>query len=429
MPGDMDVQTNKDLPWDLIGPAANGLAIGIVLQGTYRIIRALAEGGCGEIYLAAHTRLPGRFAVKLLHRSLAHDHDALTRFRQEAEITSALRHPHIVQVFDFNVTDNGVPFLVMELLEGTLLSDRIVKVGAMDPAAAVNIVEQIALALHAAHSRGIVHRDLKPDNVMLLAAAGVDDFVKVLDFGISQASWRPRLTEGERIAGTPQYMSPEQAQGLREQIGHRSDQFSLAAIAYTLLTGQEPFRGENPIAVLFEVVHTEPLTPTAIVPALGPEVDAVIQRGLAKESADRYPDVLAFAGALRAAIQGTTPAPFADASSEPPPVRNTPSPIVDVARFEADFRPSPLRLRETEPPIEVPATRPPGRVTVRLIRRMRWRLHKPRRRLAMLALAATAAFVWFSPSTRTPTRAAFHRAGTQMQIMFDRMAPNREAAR
>ena len=102
--GDMNVEPNTDLPWDLMGPATGGLAIGIVLQGTYRIIRPLAEGGCGEVYLAAHTRLPGRFAVKLLHRSLMRDSDALTRFRQEAEITSSLRHPHIVQVFDFNVT-------------------------------------------------------------------------------------------------------------------------------------------------------------------------------------------------------------------------------------------------------------------------------------------------------------------------------------
>ena len=110
---------------DLVARAPGGLAIGIVLQGTYRIIRPLAEGGCGEVYLAAHTRLPGRFAVKLLHRSLTRDSDALARFRQEAEITSSLRHPHIVQVFDFNVTDTGVPFLVMELLEGKLLSERI----------------------------------------------------------------------------------------------------------------------------------------------------------------------------------------------------------------------------------------------------------------------------------------------------------------
>ena len=332
----MNLEPNTDLPWDLVAHAPGGLAIGIVLQGTYRIIRPLAEGGCGEVYLAAHTRLPGRFAVKLLHRSLVRDSDALSRFQQEAEITSSLRHPHIVQVFDFNVTDNGVPFLVMELLEGKLLSERVQAVGALDPIPATNIIEQIAGALHAAHVRGIVHRDLKPENVMLLGGAGVDDdFVKVMDFGISQASWRPRLTEGERVAGTPQYMAPEQAQGLREQIDHRSDQFSLAAIAYTLLTGQEPFRGENPIAVLYEVVHTDPTPPSELVPAVGPEIDAVVMRGLAKESADRYPDVLAFASALRAAIQGSTPAPFVDVTSEPPPVRAS---VLARRRVAADSR-------------------------------------------------------------------------------------------
>src|SRR6476646_10422910 len=151
----------------------DGFAIGIVLQGTYRILRPLAEGGCGEVYLAAHTRLPGRFAIKLLHRSLVRDNDALTRFRQEAEITSSLRHPHIVQVFDFNVTDSGVPYLVMELLEGKLLSQRVTSAGALEPSVAVDIIDQTASALHAAHSRGIVHRDLKPENIMLLSGAGV----------------------------------------------------------------------------------------------------------------------------------------------------------------------------------------------------------------------------------------------------------------
>src|SRR6185369_9294226 len=163
--------------------------------------------------------------------------------------------------------------------------------------------------------------------VMLLSAEGMDDFVKVLDFGISQASWRPRLTDGERVAGTPQYMAPEQACGLREQIDHRSDQFSLAAIAYTLLTGREPFRGENPIAVLYEVVHTDPVLPSQIVPALGVEIDSVIMRGLAKQSADRYPNVLALATALRAAITGATPTLFMpETISDPPPVR-TPTPL------------------------------------------------------------------------------------------------------
>jgi eukaryotic-like serine/threonine-protein kinase len=421
MPGDMNPEMNTQLPWDLVGPATGGLAIGIVLQGTYRIIRPLAEGGCGEVYLAAHTRLPGRFAVKLLHRTLAKDSDALSRFQQEAEITSSLRHPNIVQVFDFNVTDSGVPFLVMELLEGKLLSQRIGTAGPLDPATALNIIEQIANALSAAHARGIVHRDLKPENVMLLAAAGVDDFVKVMDFGISQASWRPRLTEGERVAGTPQYMAPEQAQGLREQIDHRSDQFSLAAITYTLLTGQEPFRGENPIAVLYEVVHTDPILPSQIVPALSPEIDAVVMRGLAKESADRYSDVLAFASALRAAVQGGTAAPFVDPISEPPPVR-TPAPVM----VSQPVRALPLEPTVSEPIDLATAPTPAGRDTVRLIRRVRWRMHRTPRRAALVALAAAAAIAWLSPTTRVPTRAAWQRAGTQMQIMLERVLPNHE---
>jgi len=418
----MDAQTHTDLPWDLISPPTSGLSIGIVLQGTYRIVRPLAEGGCGEIYLAAHTRLPGRFAVKLLHRSLVRDKDALSRFRQEAEITSSLRHPHIVQVFDFNVTDAGVPYLVMELLEGKLLAQRIASVGAMDPAAAGDIVEQIASALHAAHARGIVHRDLKPENIMLLSDAGVADFVKVLDFGISQASWRPRLTDGERVAGTPQYMAPEQACGLREQIDHRSDQFSLAAIAYTLLTGREPFRGENAIAVLYEVVHTDPVLPSQIIPALSPEIETVIMKGLAKESADRYPNVLEFASALRAAIHGGSPAAFTDPTCEPPPVR-TPTPVLVAEPPRALQAESELY----EPIDSQPALMPVGRDTVRLLRRMRWMQARARLRVAALvAAAAMAALVWWSPATRLATRAAWRHAGTQMQIMVERVLPNRE---
>jgi len=418
----MDAQTHTDLPWDLISPPTSGLSIGIVLQGTYRIVRPLAEGGCGEIYLAAHTRLPGRFAVKLLHRSLVRDKDALSRFRQEAEITSSLRHPHIVQVFDFNVTDAGVPYLVMELLEGKLLAQRIASVGAMDPAAAGDIVEQIASALHAAHARGIVHRDLKPENIMLLSDAGVADFVKVLDFGISQASWRPRLTDGERVAGTPQYMAPEQACGLREQIDHRSDQFSLAAIAYTLLTGREPFRGENAIAVLYEVVHTDPVLPSQIIPALSPEIEAVIMKGLAKESADRYPNVLEFASALRAAIHGGSPAAFTDPTCEPPPVR-TPTPVLVAEPPRALQAESELY----EPIDSQPALMPVGRDTVRLLRRMRWMQARARLRVAALvAAAAMAALVWWSPATRLATRAAWRHAGTQVQIMGERVLPNRE---
>ena len=136
------LDSNNDRERDTPGPRT--LPIGVVLQETYRILRPLAEGGCGEVYLAAHTRLPGRFAVKMLHRGLAKDAEALSRFRQEAEITSTLRHPHIVQVFDFNVTESGFPYLVMELLQGKLLSQRVAEAGALDPPTAVKIIEQIA---------------------------------------------------------------------------------------------------------------------------------------------------------------------------------------------------------------------------------------------------------------------------------------------
>ena len=283
-----------------------GFAAGTVLKDTYRIVRPLAEGGCGEVYLAAHTRLPGGFAVKVLRPRLTRDREALARFRQEAEITSTLRHPHIVQVFDFDVTDGGVHYLVMELLDGVSLADLVRSGAPLDPRRAINIIEQIAHALHAAHERGVVHRDLKPENVMLLAAGGAEDFVKVLDFGISQASWRSRLTDNDRVSGTPQYMAPEQAQGLREKIDHRTDQFSLAAIAYTLFTGWEPFSGDNPIAVLYQVVHNEPPAPAKPIRRSRAAINDVIVRGLSKESADRFADVVEFAAALRAAVDATT---------------------------------------------------------------------------------------------------------------------------
>ena len=397
-------------------PAATsaGFASGTILQGTYRIVSPLAEGGFGEVYLAAHTRLPGRYAVKVLHRNLVRNGEALTRFRQEAEITSTLRHPHIVQVFDFNVAPSGVPYLVMELLEGKLLTHRILEAGALDPRTAVAIVDQIAQALHAAHARGVVHRDLKPDNVMLLASDGMRDFVKVMDFGVSQASWRPQVGSSDHIAGTPQYMPPEQACGLQDQIDHRSDQFSLAAIAYTMLTGREPFWGEDMVAILHQVVETDPPLPSQLLPALSSEIDAVIMRGLAKQSADRYPSTLAFAAALRGAIEGVaveTPAETTDAV--PPHVSIT-----------SDFTPPPVSAPSVSAP---PVSAPPvvtvhGAVTERLIRRTRRRMFKVPRRLAMAALVGAAVFLWFSPLTRGPTRAAALRAAHHVQPLIGRLA-------
>ena len=373
--------------------------------------------------MADHTRLPGQVAIKVLHRSLQQNAEVQARFRQEAEITATLRHPHIVQVLDFNVTDQGYPYLVMEMLEGQTLAKRITDAGALTPAAAVHIVDQIAQALHAAHVRGIVHRDLKPDNVMLLSSDGVKDFVKVLDFGISQASWRPRVTNDAEVAGTPQYMAPEQARGLREEIDSRSDQFSLAAIAYVLLTGREPFEAEDPIAVLYQVVHADPPPPAALVPRLGPAVDAVIMKGLAKQSANRFPGVLEFAAALRQAIEGVpvTLSEVADVNAaaeaaeatvwdEPPPVR-----VVDFEPPTLPFEATSLKATAPERPIA-----PVGRPTRRLIRQVKWDVYRIPRRLALLAFAAALTFTWFSPTARGTAETVWRRAEVQAQQL---MAP------
>ena len=377
----MNVEPKHDLPWDLVGPATGGLAIGIVLQGTYRIIRPLAEGGCGEVYLAAHTRLPGRFAVKLLHRSLVRDSDALSRFRQEAEITSSLRHPHIVQVFDFNVTDNGVPFLVMELLEGKLLSERVAggRRARSDAGDSTSSTRSPA-ALHAAHARGIVHRDLKPENVMLLSAARASTTSSRCSTSASRRpSWRPRLTEGERVAGTPQYMAPEQAEGLREQIDHRSDQFSLAAIAYTLLTGQEPFRGENPIAVLYEVVHTDPTLAVGAGAGAGPgdrrRGDARARprsRPIATRTCSRSPARCApRSGGDARAVRGSRSASRRRCGSQ------TPAPILVSRRRRSARAAAPEADRRASRSIRRPLCGGRRRARHRrLIRRMRWRMHE-----------------------------------------------------
>jgi serine/threonine protein kinase len=275
---------------------------GVVLQGTYRILRPLASGGMGEVYLASHERTRGAFAVKVLHRELAGDADAMARFRGEAEIMAGLRHPNVVQVVDFNVTTDGIPYLVMELVEGKDLSAYLRGRDPLPPEQVSRIVYQIASALEAAHAHGVVHRDLKPENVMLLSPEGQEDFVKVVDFGISKSRGSQRITEDTTLLGTPQFMAPEQAQGRREEVDHRTDQFALAAMAYTLLTGVEPFRGDTAVAVLYQVVHQDAEPLSQYVSWKSTRTEAVLRRGMAKDREARFSTVLVFARAFCEAI-------------------------------------------------------------------------------------------------------------------------------
>jgi serine/threonine protein kinase len=275
---------------------AASLAPGMLLADTYRVIRLIGVGGMGEVYEVAHDRLAGRYAVKVLLAEIMNRADVFQRFRREAEVTSGLRHPNIVQVLDFNVTAEGHPYLVMEYLDGVELAAEIARVGAMPPERVLDLVGQIASALAAAQNHKIVHRDLKPQNLFLVRLPGEDrEVVKVVDFGISKVrEATTKLTQDTTIMGTPLYMAPEQAQGKGALIDERSDEFALAAITYELLTGRAAFAGESVPSILYQVVHEQPEPLSALVPTLSPAIDAVIGKALAKAPGDRYPSALAF---------------------------------------------------------------------------------------------------------------------------------------
>lgn len=254
-----------------------------------------------EVYEAEHMRFAARFAVKVLLDDVVKDEEVLKRFQREAEIASALRHPNIVHVVDFNRLPDGAPYMVMEFLDGVDLGTQIERQGPMSLDKTLDIIGQVASALTAAHSQKIVHRDVKPQNLFLVRLADDEQaVVKMLDFGISKVKEATtRLTRQACIMGTPQYMAPEQALGLNEQIDERTDEFALAAITYELITGRSPFLGETTHVVLYQVVHESPPP----FPRPMPTVEKVVLRGMAKEQDARYPTVRDYYKALVEAVR------------------------------------------------------------------------------------------------------------------------------
>jgi serine/threonine-protein kinase len=275
------------------------------LDRTYEIVRLVGAGGVGEVYEAAHARLAGRYAVKVLLGEVSKRDEVLRRFQREAEVTSALRHPNIVQVVDFNRLPDGTPYLVMEFLDGVELAVEIQRHGPMTVARVMDLVGQLASGLAAAHSQKIIHRDLKPQNLFLVHLPGDErEIVKILDFGISKVrEAATKLTRQASIIGTPQYMAPEQARGQIDEIDERTDLFSLAAITYEMFAGRPPFCGEAVEAILYQVVHEAPLP----FPQPMPAIEAVVLRGMAKNKLERHSGVREFHQALVNAAHRTTP--------------------------------------------------------------------------------------------------------------------------
>lgn len=272
-----------------------------LLGGSYRLIRSLAQGGMGDIYLASHERLAGLLAVKVLSPSLACDKEALLRFQQEATVMTTIRHPNVVQVVDFDSTSLGMPYMVMEYLQGEdlchLMTERTLR-----PTEISRIIRKVACGLDAAHRLGIVHRDLKPENIMVVPCEGQQDIIKIIDFGICKVRRFGGLTATSTLIGTPEFMSPEQALGNHDDVDARSDQFALAVVSYVLLTGRTPWGTSEPIEILDRVVNHGPLPLRTHVSSSWESVESVLFRGMAKTAEDRYPSTLMFSRALDRAM-------------------------------------------------------------------------------------------------------------------------------
>ena len=265
----------------------------------YRLDDRIATGGMGEVWRATDTLLARTVAVKLLKQEHADDAVFRSRFETEARHAAALRHPGVAQVFDFGGGDRShAPFLVMEYVDGEPLSALFRPGAPMEPAAAVDLLAGAGDAIGAAHAQGIVHRDVKPGNLMVTA----DHRVKITDFGIARAADGLALTRTGEVMGTPQYLSPEQAEG--KPATPASDVYSLGAVAYECLVGRRPYVADSAVATaLAHLREPVPELPDTVPPALA----AVVRRAMAKDPAERYADGTAFAAAIRAAALSSTP--------------------------------------------------------------------------------------------------------------------------
>lgn len=259
--------------------------IGAVLGGAYEVVRRVGEGGMGRVYEARHQRLPTRrFAVKMLHPDLARQPEVVTRFQREAEASSVLSHPNVVDVYDVSSSPDGRPYIVAELLQGEEMGSHLERVGRMKPEDAAHVVRQVCAALGAAHGAGIVHRDVKPENVFLTNGGAR---VKVLDFGISKVGEnKDGLTKTGTVMGTPDYMAPEQARG--DKVDARADIYAVGAILYRSLTGRKPFENLDPMATLTAVLTRQPPRPSEVNPEVPLALELVIQRAMAKNPAERF---------------------------------------------------------------------------------------------------------------------------------------------
>lgn len=275
---------------------------GTVLGRKYVVDRAIGKGGMGAVYVGQQLELDRKVAIKVLRQEYVASARESERFRREALAMAKLRHPNIVTVYDFGLTEDGQAYLVLEYLSGPTLEQWIAEHGASTPIEALDIIKPVCLAIDASHRAGIVHRDLKPSNIMLPDPVDPDDTVRVVDFGIArlrEMSGGVDLT-GAVALGTPAYMAPEQMEASRAD--HRSDIYSLGIVAYEILTGRKPFQASSNRAMMMQHILEVPKPPTEINPKLPQSVDAVLLKAVEKKPDDRFQTAREFADALADAL-------------------------------------------------------------------------------------------------------------------------------
>jgi serine/threonine-protein kinase len=299
----------------------------VLVGGRYALGEVIGRGGMAEVRRGTDTRLDRPVAVKVLRADLARDPAFQARFRREAQSAASLDAPNVVAVYDTGVDEHGVPWIVMEHVDGRTLRDILSTEGRLLPERALEIAVDVCSALEVAHRAGIVHRDIKPGNVMLTSRGEV----KVMDFGIARAAavGESTMTGTESVIGTAAYLSPEQARG--EHVDARSDLYSTGCLLYELLTGSPPFVGDSPVAVAYQHVREDPVPPSRYVEGLSPDIDTVVLTAMAKSPAHRYADADAFREDLLRAAAGQ------------------PVEAVPPSRLEAVPAPLPLLQRDHHP--------------------------------------------------------------------------------
>jgi serine/threonine-protein kinase len=301
--------------------------------GNYTILRKLSVGGMGSIYYAEHALIGRAAAIKVLHPEMSTNKEAVNRFFNEAKATTTIKHPGIVEVFDYGYLPNGDGYIIMELLEGMTLAERLEKGGVFSEGNAALLVRGVCSALAAAHAKGIVHRDLKPDNIFLVEDpdAPLGERPKVLDFGIAKLTdigIAGEVTKTGFVMGTPTYMSPEQCRGTG-LLDHRADLYSIGCILYELSCGRPPFEALGAGELIGAHQHLQPPPPSEFNPDISKDMEALILRLLEKDPAKRVQSATELAQQLAAIARNhghavtvrATPFPGVPTIATPTPTR------------------------------------------------------------------------------------------------------------